>query len=236
MGSRTVNFISRLCQVGRVGGVLAAGAAVGMLSLDAVAQAGPGPGSTYLCQPAIDPKCSPNVVSGTSVVRAGKAGVALKSPNYTAVAATVLAINSAIPAGGYCGRTGQPACPEKKYEVGVKFKADAVSAVINVQGRSLGLSSDPGQACGQLYMDLLKIDGSNETLVSSQLVGEACDTLPQSHSYSYTAKGLEVNKEYMVRGRLVCVFGAIPATGYFVCTSNAVNLQVVSPFGTYSVN
>lgn len=236
MGSRTVNFISRLCQVGRVGGVLAAGAAVGMLSLDAVAQSGPGPGSTYLCQPAIDPKCSPNVVQGSSVAQAGKAGVAIKSPSYTSVSGNMLVINRAIPAGGFCGRTGQPACPEKRYEVGVKFKADAVSAVINVQGGSLGLSSDPGQACGQLYMDLLKIDGSNETLVSSQLVGESCDSLRQAHSYSYTAKGLEVNKEYMVRGRLYCLFGAIPANGYFVCTSTAVNLQVVSPFGTYSVN
>lgn len=226
------SVLSLVSHAARITGIFAVAATALTAPGEALAQAGGN--QTFLCQPAIDPRCSPKIVRGPSVVRTGFTNLAIKSPSYVFNAPGNLILNSAIVAGGFCGRTGQPACPEKRYESGVAFKADTASVVINARGTSLGLSSDPGQACGMLYIDILKKEGNTETLVSSELLGQSCDSLPQAHTFSFTAAGLEVGKDYVAKGRLYCLYGAIQPNGSFICTSGPVNMQVVSPFGTYT--
>ncbi len=224
----------------RFGSRFAALLCLALAAHDAAAQSAPGAGP-YLCQPAVDPQCSPKISAGTSVTATGKTTVQLRTSNFNSspTNAAVQYFNFPIAAGGYCGRTGQPACPEKSYDVGVPFKADTASVVVNARGFSMGQSPAnlAGQVCGTLFVDIFKKQGSTETLVTSQLLTNACDTLTQAGSYSFTVGNLAVGGEYVAKGRLKCVYGALPAQsagGYFLCSGQPLDLQIVSPFGTYT--
>jgi len=240
--SRSGNIQRFLGRYMSVGGSLTLGLLCSLGALEARAQSqstNPTLPSTLICYPGFDAKCSPKVFRGSSAISANASitnvVLNMQGTPHTPPAGQLLQ-NFPRAATGFCGREGQLACPEYVYGGGgLPFKALTASATISARGNSVGLSSDPGQACGKIFADLYKKEGANETRVSSEFLGQSCDALFTTGTFTYTATGLEVGKDYVLKGRLQCYYGAVPANGFFRCQGFPLDFQVVLPFGEYTV-